>query len=215
MDKETSRIGRNLGVLVSGRGSNLQALLDAASGGVLGASVSVVVSDREDAPALDRARSAGVEAVFIDPGSKRARLSQEVEQAITDCLRGHGVDLVVLAGFFRIVGPVLLTAFPDRVINIHPSLLPSFPGLHAQRAALEYGVAMSGCTVHLVREEVDAGPILLQAAVPVEASDDEESLSARILKEEHRLLVEAIRRATTRGFHVQGRVVRWNEPSST
>ena len=125
-------------------------------------------------------------------------------------MRHHAVDLIVLAGYFRIVGPVLLEAFENRVLNIHPSLLPSFPGLHAPRQALAYGVQIAGCTVHLVTRDVDAGPILRQAAVPVRPEDDEETLATRILAEEHRILVEAVNEITTRRWRLDGRVVRWD-----
>lgn len=170
-----------------------------------------MISDRKDAPALERARSQGVPAVHLDPDSPRARLTADTERAILEILREHQVDWLVLAGFFRILGPALLRAFPEHVLNIHPSLLPSFPGLHAQQQALDHGVKMAGCTVHLVTEGVDQGPILMQAAVPVVEGDTEESLSARILEEEHRILVEAVNRIATAGFSLQGRVVRWNQ----
>jgi phosphoribosylglycinamide formyltransferase-1 len=199
-----------IGVLASGRGSNLQALLDAQGAGFLRARVAVVISDREDSAALERARRHGVPAIHLDPGSPRARLRPEVERAMVEVLREHGVDWVVLAGYFRIVGPVLLGAFPLRVLNIHPSLLPSFPGLHGPRQALAYGVRVSGCTVHLVTTEVDAGPILRQAPVPVLPDDTEEALAARILEQEHRVLLEAVNEAATRRFHIDGRTVCWD-----
>ncbi len=198
-----------IGVLVSGRGSNLQALLDAQAAGTLAARIVVVVSDRSDAPALARAAARGVEAVIVDPGSARARLTPEAEHAFLEVLRARDVEWVVLAGFFRIIGPVLLGAFPERILNIHPSLLPAFPGLHAQRQALAYGVRIAGCTVHLVGAEVDAGPVLAQAAVPVMEDDTEESLSARILAEEHRLLVETVNRVARRVPRLDGRRVLW------
>jgi phosphoribosylglycinamide formyltransferase 1 len=203
-----------IGVLASGRGSNLQALLDAQEAGLLRARVAVVISDRGDSAALERARRHGVVAVHLDPGSSRARLRPEVEGAMVDTLREHGVDWVVLAGYFRIVGPQFLEAFPMRVLNIHPSLLPAFPGLHAPRQALDYGVRVAGCTVHLVTTEVDAGPILRQASVPVLPGDTEETLAGRILEQEHRILVEAVNEAATRRFSVEGRTVRWHaEPA--
>jgi len=200
-----------LGVLASGRGSNLQALIDAQEEGRLQARLSVVISDRSDAQALQRARQHGIAAVVLDPGSPRARLSAEVEERILECLRQHEVDWVILAGFFRIIGPVLLGAFAQRVVNIHPSLLPSFPGLHAQKQALDYGVKVTGCTVHLVNAGIDSGPILLQAAVEVLPGDTEESLSGRILEQEHRILVEAVNLAVTRGVSLEGRVAAWGE----
>jgi phosphoribosylglycinamide formyltransferase-1 len=177
-----------LGVLVSGRGSNLQAILDAAAAGTLDAEVSVVVSDKPDARALwrvqeDRAVVADRRS-YADVGS--------FEDAVASILEERGVELVVLAGFMRVLSPPFVRRFAGRIINIHPSLLPSFPGLHAQRQALEHGVKISGCTVHLVDETLDGGTILAQAAVPVLAGDTEESLSERILKEEHRILTETI-----------------------
>ncbi len=198
-----------LGVLASGRGSNLQALLDAQASGQLRGTVRVVLSDKSEAPALKRAADAGVAASFIDPGSRRARLRPAVEDEMVSALRRHEVEWVVLAGFFRIVGSTLLTAFPDRVLNIHPSLLPSFPGLHAQRQALEYGVQFSGCTVHLVNEDVDGGAILGQSVVPVESADDEDALADRILTREHELLVKTINRIASAGFERRGRQVVW------
>lgn len=203
-----------LGVLASGRGSNLGALLDAQVDGRLRAEVALVLSDRVDAPALERARSHGISAACIDPATTRARLSPDVETRYVQALREAGVEWVILAGFFRIVGTVLLDAFPDRIVNIHPSLLPAFPGLHAQRQALDYGVTLAGCTVHLVNAEVDRGAILGQASVPVIPGDDEATLSARILEQEHRLLVATVNRIATLGFQVDGRRVRWNEETS-
>ncbi len=208
-----SRTLPRLGVLASGRGSNLQALLDAQEAGALRARVAVVISDRPDAAALERARRSGVPAIHLDPGSPRARLRPEAERALVERLREHGVDWVILAGFFRIVGSTLLGAFPLRVLNIHPSLLPAFPGLHGPRQALDYGVRVAGCTVHLVTAEVDAGPILRQQAVPVLADDTEETLAARILESEHRILVEAVNDAATRRFWIDGRTVRWDGAS--
>ena len=177
--------------------------------GRLHARVEVVLSDRADAPALERASRHGVPALLIDPESNRARMRPEIEARFLDELRAREVDWVVLAGFFRIVGAVLLDAYPDRILNIHPSLLPSFQGLHAQRQALEYGVKLAGCTVHLVNAEVDKGAILMQAAVPVLDDDDEDRLSARILAEEHRLLVEAVNAIATRGFDLVERRAIW------
>ena len=203
-----------LGVLASGRGSNLGALLEAEAAGTLYAHVALVLSDRPEAAALRRARDRGVAARLIDPESRRARLAPEVEARYVEALQAHQVDWVVLAGFFRIVGSILLNAYADRVLNIHPSLLPSFPGLDAQGQALAHGVRISGCTVHLVEAAVDAGPILAQAAVPVEDGDSVESLSERILVQEHRLLVETVDRIARRGFIRDGRRVRWNrEPA--
>lgn len=181
---------RTLGVLISGRGSNLQAILDAIREGKLQARVGVVVSNIASAPGLDRARKAGVPTVFLSHKDFASR--EEYDEALVDCLRAHDVDLVCLAGFMRLLSPVLVRAFPGRILNVHPSLLPAFPGLHAQRQALEHGVKVTGATVHLVDEELDHGPILLQRAVPVLEGDDEESLSARILEQEHQIYPEAI-----------------------
>jgi phosphoribosylglycinamide formyltransferase-1 len=180
-----------VGVLASGRGSNLQALLDAVRRPGFPARVALVLSDREDAAALERARAAGVTARFVNPKDHADRAAYDA--ALAEALREHGVGLVCLAGFMRIVGPGLVRAFAGRILNIHPSLLPAFPGLHAQRQALEYGVRVAGATVHFVDEGVDTGPIVLQASVPVEPGDTEASLAARILAEEHRLYPEAVR----------------------
>ena len=179
-----------LAVLVSGSGTNLQAVLDAAREGRLHAEIAVVVSNRAAAKALERARDAGVEAQVL--AHKEFASREAYDAALVALLRARGVDLVVLAGFMRIVTPVLLEAFPDRVVNIHPSLLPAFPGLDAQQQAFAAGVAVSGCTVHLVDGGMDTGPILAQAAVPVLANDDVEALRTRILAEEHRLLPEVL-----------------------
>ncbi len=179
-----------VGVLVSGRGSNLGAILDAISARKLDVEVAVVVSDRADAPALARLAGSKVHGLavlrsaFADTAEFEAKIADELDAA--------GVELVVLAGFMRILSPAFIRRFPQRIINIHPSLLPAFPGLHAQRQALEYGVKISGCTVHFVNEQVDGGAIIAQAAVPVCANDTEESLGARILTEEHRLLPEVV-----------------------
>ncbi|HEV8325021.1 MAG TPA: phosphoribosylglycinamide formyltransferase [Myxococcota bacterium] len=179
-----------LGVLVSGSGTNLQAVLDAIAAGTLDAEVTLVLSNRPGVQALDRARAAGVAArVLPHEGLDRSAY----DAALVQALRDAGVELVVLAGFMRVVTSVLLGAFPDRVLNIHPSLLPAFPGVNAQEQALAHGVKVSGCTVHLVVPEVDTGPILVQAAVPVRESDDEARLRARILRQEHRILPLAIR----------------------
>lgn len=195
-----------IGVLVSGRGTNLQAILDACASGRLRAAVALVVSDREGAPALARAAAAGV-ATCVVPRDRLADRSAH-DAAVVEALRAAGVDMVVLAGYMRVVTPTLLRAFPARVVNIHPALLPAFPGLHAQRQALEYGVKITGCTVHLVDEGVDTGPIVLQAPVPVADDDDEARLSARILVEEHRVLVEALRLLAEGRVVVEGRRVR-------
>ncbi|MFQ5791717.1 MAG: phosphoribosylglycinamide formyltransferase [Acidobacteriota bacterium] len=193
-----SRDGRTLGVLISGRGTNLQAILDAVREGRLRARVGVVISNVGAAAGLGRARQAGVSTAFIDHRSFGTR--EEFDRAVVAELNKHGVDVVCLAGFMRLLSPFFIRAFSGRILNIHPSLLPSFPGLHGQRQALNYGVKVSGCTVHLVDEQLDHGPIILQTAVPVLEDDSEESLSARILMEEHRIYPDAI------GLLLDGRV---------
>ena len=175
-----------LGVLVSGSGTNLQAILDAIRERRLDASVAVVVSNVADAKALDRAREAGVEAVVVD--HKRFADRREFDAAVVQVLRNRGVERVVLAGFMRLLTPVLLDAFPMQIVNVHPALLPAFPGVHGARQALEYGVRVTGCTVHFVDQGTDTGPVIAQAAVPVLEDDDETTLAARILEKEHELL---------------------------
>lgn len=175
-----------LGVLVSGEGTNLQAILDAVAAGALDARVAVVVSNVPRAGALARARAANVDTLVIEHGRFADR--RAFDAAIVEGLRSHGVEVVVLAGFMRLVTEVLLDAFPWRVINVHPALLPSFPGAHAQKQALDYGVSITGCTVHFVDRGTDTGPIIAQAAVPVLRDDDESSLRARIQAREHELL---------------------------
>lgn len=200
-----------IGVLVSGRGSNLQALLDACAAPDFPARVAVVISDREHAPALERARAAGVEAVWINPKDFASR--ESFDAALVRELEKRQVGLVCNAGFMRILSHVYVQAFAGRALNIHPSLLPAFPGLHAQRQALEHGAKVAGCTVHFVDEAVDAGPIVLQAAVPVEADDTEETLSARILKEEHRIYPAAVRLFAEGRLTLVGRRVMVNTAS--
>jgi phosphoribosylglycinamide formyltransferase-1 len=194
----------DLGVLISGRGSNLQAILDAIAQGRLDARVRVVVSNVAGAAGLERAAQARVPTEVI---SHRGRDRQSFDEALVARLRAAEVSWVVLAGFMRIVTPVFLRAFPDRVINIHPSLLPAFPGVDAQAQALAHGVKVSGCTVHLVTEGVDAGPIIAQAAVPVLPGDDRDALAERILAREHETLVQALQYAAEHRLHVvNGRV---------
>jgi phosphoribosylglycinamide formyltransferase 1 len=175
-----------LGVLVSGSGTNLQAILDAVRDRKLDARVAVVVSNVEGVIALDRARSAGVPAVVVD--HKRFADRGAFDAAVVERLRDHGVEVVVLAGFMRLLTPVLLDAFPMRIVNVHPALLPAFPGVHGVRQALAYGVRVAGCTVHFVDLGTDTGPIIAQTAVPVLDDDDEATLAARILEKEHELL---------------------------
>jgi phosphoribosylglycinamide formyltransferase 1 len=175
-----------LGVLVSGSGTNLQAILDAVRARTLDARVGVVVSNVAEAMALDRARSAGAPTVVVD--HKHFVDRGAFDEAVAARLREHGVELVVLAGFMRLLTPVLLDAFPMRIINVHPALLPAFPGVHGARQALAHGVRVTGCTVHFVDRGTDTGPIIAQAAVPVLEDDDEAALAARILEKEHELL---------------------------
>jgi phosphoribosylglycinamide formyltransferase-1 len=191
-----------VGVLVSGRGSNMEALIEAARDGRLGGEVAVVVSNVAAAPALDKARSAGVPAFASD---HRGKPREEHDRAMLGILRDHGVDLVCLAGYMRLLSAPFLSALPHRVVNIHPSLLPAFPGLDAQRQAWEQGVKVSGATVHLVEEALDAGPIVMQEAVGVRAEDTVETLAARILEAEHRIYPRAVRLLLGGRWHVEGR----------
>jgi phosphoribosylglycinamide formyltransferase 1 len=191
-----------LGVLVSGSGSNLQALLDACAHADFPAEVALVVSNVPTAFALERARTAGVAARVLDHKTFGSR--PDFEKALGEALAGAGVEWVCLAGFMRLVGADFLGRFPGRVLNIHPSLLPAFPGLHAPRQALDRGVKVAGCTVHFVDAGMDTGPILAQAAVPVLTGDDEAALSARILKEEHRLYPLAVKLAVTGAVRLEG-----------
>jgi phosphoribosylglycinamide formyltransferase 1 len=194
---------RSLGVLISGRGSNLQSIIDATRTGQLDATIAIVVSNRADAEGLRRARDAGIDAVCLNPRDFSDRW--EYDQALAALLVERRVALVCLAGFMRLVGTPLLDAFPDRILNIHPSLLPAFPGLDAQRQALEHGVRVTGATVHLVNAVLDGGPIVLQAAVPVLEHDTVETLAARVLAEEHRLYPAAIQRVLDGGWAIVGR----------
>lgn len=194
-----------VGVLASGRGSNLAALLDACARPGFPARVVVVVGDRERAPALERARAAGVEALFVNPKDFDDR--EAFDMALVRALDARRVGLVCLAGFMRILSSGFVHAFAGRALNIHPSLLPAFPGLHPQRQALAHGVRVSGATVHFVEEGVDAGPIVLQASVPVLGDDTEETLAARILVEEHRLYPEAVRLFAEGRLEIAGRSV--------
>ncbi len=194
-----------LGVLASGRGTNLQAIIDAIERGTLPARLAVVVSDRAAAAALERARTHGAPGVFADPKDHGDRAAYD--QALLRLLAAHRVELVCLAGFMRILGPGFVRSLAGRVMNIHPSLLPAFPGLAAQRQALEYGVKVTGATVHFVDEGVDTGPIIVQDAVPVLPADTEETLVTRILEIEHRLYPEAIRLFAAGRLTIVGRRV--------
>jgi phosphoribosylglycinamide formyltransferase-1 len=199
-------VSRRIAVLISGRGSNLQSIIDAIREGRLDAQIALVLSNRANAPGLERAREAGVEAIFINPRDYADR--DAYDRAIVAALRRRQIDLVCLAGFMRLVGAPLLEAFPFRILNIHPSLLPAFPGLEAQRQALEYGVRISGATVHFVTSELDGGPIILQAAVSVLPDDTAETLAARILIDEHRIYPEAIEVVLRGAWSIEGRRVK-------
>ena len=194
-----------IGVLASGRGSNLQAIIDAIETGKLDCRLAVVVSDRADAQALERARKHSTEAVFMDPKGYPDR--DAFDQAVLAILAEHQVELVCLAGYMRVLSPMFVRALPGQIMNIHPALLPSFPGLHAQRQALQYGVKLSGATVHFVNEGVDTGPIICQVAVPVREDDTEETLAARILEQEHQLYPRATRLYAEGRLSIVGRRV--------
>ena len=194
---------RRLGVLISGRGSNLQAIIDAIAAGRLAAEIAVVVSNRPNAPGLDLARRAGVETAVLDHTAYGSR--EAYDRDLEAALRRRGVALVCLAGFMRLLGPAFVSAFPDRILNVHPSLLPAFPGLRGQAQAWRHGVKVAGATVHIVTAELDAGPIVRQAAVPVHDDDTPETLAARILVEEHRIYPEAIGAVLDGGWRVEGR----------
>jgi len=201
-----------VGVLASGRGSNLDAILEAIESGRLAAEVRVVLSDVKGAGALEIAREAGVPALHLPTGKFKTRLSDGAEREWGEVLRGHGVKVVALAGFMRMLHGTFLSAFPGGIVNIHPSLLPSFPGLHGQRQALEHGAKVAGCTVHFVNEGMDQGPIIGQRAVRVEEGDTEETLSARILEQEHRLYPEALQLLAEGRLRIEGRRVRITNP---
>jgi phosphoribosylglycinamide formyltransferase-1 len=196
-------MNRRLAVLISGRGSNLQSIIDAIGRGELDATIAIVLSNRADAGGLLRARDAGIETLVL--GTRDYTSRDAYDQALADALHARNVGLVCLAGFMRLVGAPLLRAFPDRVLNIHPSLLPAFPGLEAQRQAIEHGVRVSGATVHLVTAELDGGPIILQASVPVLDRDTPDTLAARILIQEHRIYPEAIRIVLNGQWKLAGR----------
>jgi phosphoribosylglycinamide formyltransferase-1 len=194
-----------LGVLISGRGSNLTAILAAIDDRRLAASVAVVISNRATAPGLEHARAAGIETLVVEARTFPSR--DEYDRALAHELARRQVDLVCLAGFMRLLGRELVDAFPQRILNIHPSLLPAFPGLDAQHQAWEHGVKVTGATVHFVTVELDAGPIILQAAVPVLDEDTPDTLAARILEQEHRLYPAAIARVLAGGWRIEGRRV--------
>lgn len=198
-----SRESRRIGVLISGRGSNLQALIDAVAAGTLNAEITIVIANKADAAGLERARAAGIETMILDHRGYASR--DDYDAAVATELRNRGVSLVCLAGFMRLIGPRLLDAFPNAILNIHPSLLPAFPGVNAQTQALDHGVKISGATVHLVTGELDGGPIVVQSSVPVRDDDTADLLSARILIEEHRLYPEAVRTILDGRWRLEGR----------
>jgi phosphoribosylglycinamide formyltransferase-1 len=202
-DPITDLSSSRLGVLVSGRGSNLQALIDATRDGRLHATIAVVIANVATAGALDRARAAGIEALALE--HRRWPSRDDYDRALAQELQARHVDLVCLAGFMRVVGTPLLQAFPHRILNVHPSLLPAFPGVDAPRQAVAHGVRVSGVTVHLVTAELDGGPIILQRVVPVLDTDTPETLAARILPEEHRAYPEAIQQVLDGGWRIDGR----------
>lgn len=195
-----------LGVLVSGRGSNLQAIIDNIENGSLAADLAVVVSDQPDAYALERARKHNIAAAHASAKGYRGKRDEYDALLVTE-LQKHNVDLVCLAGFMRIITPTLIKAYPNRIMNIHPALLPAFPGLHVQKAALAHGVKFSGCTVHFVDEGMDTGPIIIQAVVPILDNDTEDSLSARILAQEHKIYSRAIQLYAEGRLKIDGRRV--------
>ena len=203
----------NLGILASGRGSNFQSIIDEIEKGGLNAKICLLIVDNPNAFAIERAGKHGIEFLVIRPGDCKTK--DDFYLMIADELRERDVELVVLAGFMRIIGKPLIDAFPDRIMNIHPALLPSFPGLHSQKQAVEYGVKISGCTVHFVDEGMDTGPIIIQAAVPVHHDDTEETLSERILKLEHKIYPEAIRLFSEGRLEVLGRIVKIKSKASS
>jgi len=196
---------KRIGVLLSGRGSNFEALAESiASGRIPNAEIAIVISNREGAPGIDRAKVCGI-ATRVIPSKGLER--ETYDRQVVAVLHEHKVDLVCLAGYMRLLSPYFVSAFPNRILNIHPSLLPSFPGLESQRQALEYGVKFAGCTVHFVDENLDAGPIVLQAVVPVRDDDTDDTLSTRILQEEHRIYSEAVRIVLEGRYKIEGRRV--------
>ena len=195
----------NIGILASGRGSNLQAILDAIEKGEIKAKVRIVLSDKKDAPARSRAQQAGILGTFLDPKNFGSR--EAYDEKIVNLMKENHVELIILAGYMRIITPQLIKAYKNRIMNVHPSLLPSFPGLRAQKKTLQWGTKISGCTVHFVEETVDQGPIIIQAAVSVKADDTEASLASRILEQEHRILPQAIQYYAEGRLRVVGRCV--------
>jgi phosphoribosylglycinamide formyltransferase-1 len=196
---------KRIGVLLSGRGSNFEALAaNVASGNIPNAEIAIALSNREDARGIEKARALGIEARVI---SSKGLEREAYDKLVVAALQEKRVDLVCLAGYMRLLSPQFVTAFHNRILNIHPSLLPAFPGMEAQRQALEHGAKFSGCTVHFVDENLDAGPIVLQACVPIDDTDTPETLSERILREEHRIYAEAVRIVLEGKFRIEGRRV--------
>ena len=198
-----------IGVLASGRGSNFQAIIDAIEKGGLKASIEILITDNPSAFAIERAKKHNIKYLFINP--KEFATKDDFFKKIADELKTRGIELVILAGFMRIVRKPLTDAFPNRIMNIHPALLPAFPGLHGQKQALDYGVKISGCTVHFVDEGMDTGPVIIQAAVPVLPDDTEDTLSERILSFEHKIYPEAIRLFSEGRLEIKGRTVKVKE----
>jgi phosphoribosylglycinamide formyltransferase-1 len=197
-------VTKKLGILLSGRGSNFEAIADSIKAGRLQAEIAIVISNRADAPGLESAKRRGLNAVLIP---SKGRVREEHDADVIMALKHAQVDLICLAGYMRLLSPEFIRAFPNRIINIHPSLLPAFPGMDAQKQALEYGVRVSGCTVHFVDEHLDHGAIILQKTVPVLDGDDVHSLSARILEQEHAAYSEAIGLLLSGEIEIQGRAV--------
>ena len=195
---------KNLGILLSGRGSNFEAIADNVASGKLDAKIAIVISNKADAPGIESARRRGLKAVVI---ASKGKVREDHDREVVSALQGHEVDLVCLAGYMRLLSPWFVQQFPNRILNIHPSLLPAFPGLDAQKQAFDYGVKVSGCTVHFVDENLDHGAILLQKTVPVLAEDDDHTLAARILEQEHIAYSEAIRIVLEGKYRVEGRRV--------
>ena len=195
----------NIGVLASGRGTNLQAIIEDIKEGKIEGRISIVVSDNRNAFALKRAEQNNIETQYIDFNKFKSR--EDYDKRVVECLEENGVDLVVLAGYMRILSSYFIRTYRNKIMNIHPALLPSFPGLHAQRQTIEYGVKISGCTVHFVDEGVDSGPIILQKSVEVKAADTEESLAEKILKEEHQIYPRAIQLFSQGRLIIKGRKV--------
>ncbi len=197
-------MGKNLGILLSGRGSNFEAIADNVASGRLAADIAIVISNRADAPGIESARQRGLKAMVIP---SKGKVREEYDREVAQALREHAVELVCLAGYMRLLSPWFVQQFPNRVLNIHPSLLPAFPGLEATKQAFDYGVRVSGCTVHFVDENLDHGAIIVQKTVPVLPDDDEHALAARILDQEHIAYTEAIRIVLEGNYRIEGRRV--------